>query len=528
MTIQQRQFTLTPGNPTLQVGLGWRAEVVYISNPTGSPIYIRKGSPMLPDVNTAHEVMPAMTKGAIVVGHQEFGISFADPQLLSGVNISSNLGTVATIVFYSDMDAVPSFGGASFQSLSLSEQAPLTNYVNGTNQVVDVSAWGGAIVHVSPDTNSGQGILIIQISSTGAVGTFRVFQQLAFWRGLPLTVMVPRVARFVRFFFSSTAIAGEPAMTGQYSIRTTIAEIARFDYQVTGVSLSNAYNVPNLSESSWVLVTYGLPSITIALRNTAGTGFYGQVIVETGGTAAGPWAYVATREQNISPGSSNSSMYRTLGTLGPYTRVRLLNGGVAGAIQGTIEFSIQPVQDLAGVLNDIYKALGDVSQPVSVRQSLYDLLSRIETNTVDLENWLSLIEVDTTAINTAVTAINARQTQSGVVLALQYTSGGAGVFTSQGIPIGSNFWINSIQASVVVPNGPLNKPGSVDIAYGTAGAPISTIYSFLFDQFAAMGPTMTFRSTDQRGALVPNGINTIWTRCSNSNARINVNLGYQV
>lgn len=531
-------FQLTSSRPSMPVNLEFEAVCVVVTNLTASDIVIRQGANEIPSIATADIIVPAASQSSYAAVGKWFGVGFADAGLVDmpADPIESGLAGTATVLFLGAGETIPTLGSVAFQSLSASELTNgLTTFAGTTvSAIFDLGPWGGAIVHVSPDSGSGQGILTIAVASAAA-GPFRTFQTLAFWRGLPLTAMVPRVARFLRVTLTATTIAGEPAMTGSYAVRATLAEIARFDYQVTGASISNAYNVPNLSETSYILATYGLPSITVALRETGGTGFYGQIIVETATAAAGPWTFVTTREQNVSVGTLNASMYRTLGTLGPYTRVRLLNNGVAGALIGTIEFSIQATQDLAGVLHDLYRAIGDTGEPVNVGQSVYSLLKQIDA-TLDLYqpglSWLPLIETDTTNIDTKLGSIDSKilafGTSSLYATQQNIAAGNNNVMINSGVDIPANSRIITAQLAYKITGTLVSNECFADIWIGTPAAAATPLVAFQGrDVPTDFSPEFNYSGGQSWGFTIPSGVQRLWFRSSQTPCTITPMLVYK-
>lgn len=527
--MSRKQFRLNAANTAFPIDLDFMASHIAIDNPTASPVFVRIGAPDTPTEVNADIYVAAGASKSYPVHARSFAVAFGSASSLASPS-TSGLFTTAIVTLYSEDEQLPAYGSASFLSLSISDlTSGLTAITNPTtvSTVFDIGAWGGAIIHVSLNAGSGQANVLIEISNSPSSG-FRTFQILSAWPLIPVTINMPRVARYFRVTITNAAIPAQPAVAGVYSVRATLEEIVEFAYQVTGSILSNAYNIANLSESSYILATSGLPSVSIAVRETGGTGLYGQIIVETSTAVGGPWTFATTREQNISSGGSSSSMYRTIGTLGPFTRVRLLNNGVAGAIVGTIEFGIPTLQDLAGVLNDIYKTLGDVSQPVSVGQSLYSLLlnwlpvlGTINTNTDGLETLVTSTNTILGSTNsllasiaTKLDTIIAQPNGGALTLPLQYNVAVAGAWQNIGAVLNVGWYIVSVKVNYLIGAVAMSPTFLYQLGYGTAGAITGGFYGGGGIQPEGAEGVLMYVGPKSGGLLIPAGQTNLWAFCS--------------
>jgi hypothetical protein len=366
------------------VDLPFHAVDVAISNPTASPVYVRIGAPDIPTSVNADLILPAAKSETFPVSGRTFGLAIGDPaSIAGGVSAKSGLFSSVLVVFLSEGEQIPTYGNFDFQSLSISDlSGGVVAFANGTTQTYDLGAWGGVIIFIAPTAGAGQGVAVVQASADNVL--YYTMGTYAFWPGIPASLILPRPVRYMRITFGSSGIAGEPAAAGFFSARASLAEINQITYSPGGLSVTQAYNIPNLGEANKIFATHGVSAIAVSVANTTGSNG-GELIIETSQFAAGPWQTVAYREQIVNPAGPalTASIFRTFGNLGPFTRVRLLSTGTSGALVGTIYYSMVVAADLNGMLQNIYAALGDVGQPTNTNQSIYHELDHIR---VDLDS----------------------------------------------------------------------------------------------------------------------------------------------
>lgn len=406
------RFKLSGSNPIQNIGITrYNPIAIIVENNTGSAILIREGSQENPSIRSADHFIAAASIACLPVNAQEFSVAFADTTLVANVQgFVSGLANFAIIEIIGEGETVPTFGAISFASLSLSQLIPITAFSGPTTSpVIDIGAFGGLCVWINPSGASGQGVVQVYVSETGASGTFVLLDTRAIWTGIPVIWNVPRVARYAQIFINAVAISGEPTPAGSYGVRASLQEVQVISYNPQSNAINQAYNVANLTETNKSFVTVGLPAISVIVQETSGAGIASELIIETSTSATGPWYLVTFREQNIGAGSAFASVYRTIGTLGPFTRVRLLNTGIAGALVGNLIYSIAPIPDNSGLLTDILRALGDVSAPVNVNQDIYHELdnARLALASIDGKTSTLLVSANSIANNTFNTNSNA-------------------------------------------------------------------------------------------------------------------------
>lgn len=400
----KRFYKLTPTVTRISVGLGFEAGICYVSNPTGSPILLRVGAPEIPSSDSADYTIPALGEKTLsVIGH-EFGITFADATLLQTFP-GGNVASVATVQFQTPDEPLPQFGAASFQSLSLSEIKPNTAF-SGLTTVgpLDLGPWGGAMVYVNPSSGSGQGVVQVNVSSTGLswnpLGTY------AFWPNVPAVITVPRVIRYLQIILNPTAIVGEPAIAGSYSIRATITELQNLVYNPGSQAITKTFNLAASGAQQYQFVTVGLPAVSLAAIATVGTGASAAatLLVEASADLIN-WRRVTYRTQRMSQGVT---LYRALGNLDLFIRVTVFEVGAVSALVGSLYLSIPPAADLGYILNTIQQSLGDSDAPSNTNQDIYHELDNVRTGVNSVHTDLSgTIHNDLITINSHDSAIDA-------------------------------------------------------------------------------------------------------------------------
>lgn len=538
-------FQLTPTKPQLSIGVNYHVDVLYVDNPTSSPILVRVGAPQIPQFDNADYTVPALSAKTLPVQSQEFGVTFLDPNLLT-VLASGNVTTTATIQVQTRDEPLPNFGAANYQSISVSELLQGYTALSGpfTTGVFDIGAWGGALVSLIPDSGSGQGVIDVQASDNGT--TFRSIGVWAFWPNVPVIIQIPRTVRRFRVIFNATAIPGEPAISGVYSVRATIAEIQAVEYNAGSAAfITNAYAIGVGGTFTHTLCTVGLPALNVALLNTSGT--RGQLAIYTGKSATGPWAFVAEREQSLA-GAANS-IFRSIGQLDLFTQVRVLDTGATG-LTGSLTFTIPSQADLAGALNRIHASLGDPLQTPNVNQSIYHVLDTIRLQTDTVEATLTTISSQLTTANSNLAQINTSTAQinlnTDTLESLITTSNSnlsaintdldtmvnainrssfpyngenaciGNVWLNTTVQIANQNRINAIQMSAYIPAA--NQAGIMRLAMGTVAAPVFILYQVeaqpswvptsTFTIYT--GPVISYAGTYFGGFIIPNGFNYVW------------------
>ena len=471
----KKYFRLDGLNVSLPVGLAFAADIIVIDNPTGSPILLRVGSPEIPTTGNADYTIPANGVKVLPVQGRQFGLTFSDFTLV-GTQLAGNLGNYASILFLTQDEPMPSYGAASYQSLSLS---PLTNgflTISGPGQTgtLDLGSWGGMLISLIPNVGSGQGVIQVQVTDTPTVSaSWKLLGTWSFWANIPVLLLVARTARYARILVNATTIAGEPVISASLSARATIAEITEVSYQPIGASITTAFNIAALGTQRYTFVTVGIEAITIGINITTGT--VDELIVEASQSPAGPWRTVMYREQNAA-GTFNS-IYRTIGQLDLFTRVSILEiGNNPGGTTGTLTMSMTSEPDLNGMLQNIYAALGDVGQSgvANVGQSLWHLLKTIDVDTGNIAASAGTIATNTATINTTLGTTNSN------------------LATISSSISSTNSLLTTINGNVAPLHGDLvttinGSLGSIISNQGTIHNDLVTVNSYLLPAFQAMG-----------------------------------------
>jgi len=386
-------YQLTPSQTSVIVQLQtFRAASLFVANPTGSPVAVRVGGTDVPSVNSASHIVPAQGYLLVPVDGTTFAAGFTDAAAITAP-ATSGLQTTASLMLLDIDEPLPAFGSASFQSLSLSELTSGLQTFSGpvTSSVFDLGSWGGALVYVAPGASSGQGLIVVEAADSVSPASWSPVGTWAFWPGLPAIIQAPRTLRYLRVRLVATTIPGEATITGGYSVRGTIAEILDAGYTPFSSSFSKTFNIGAGIDGAFYIVTAGLPAISVGVTFT--TGARSELISYAAPSPSGPWRTIAFREQSTT-GITNGSIFRTYGSLDQYTELVISNLGVTSTT-GTISFTIPVNQDMNGIQQSIYAALGDVAQTVNTRQSIYHELEAIYSIALNsIDGRLSTIVTD--------------------------------------------------------------------------------------------------------------------------------------
>ena len=513
---------LTPGNPTASVALSFDAVAIMVSNPTGSPIYLRIGGQDIPVAANADLVVPAATVTTYGVVGRWFGLSIASPALVTtGNSAISGLERTATVVFLGPGEVIPQLGSISYQSLSLSDltSGPVAFSGLTTTAAYDLGAWGGAILYVLPTSVSGQGVLSVQASSDQVtwVNVLRV----AFWPDVPLTISVPRTQRYVRLVFNLTAIPGEPAIAGSYSMRASLQEITEVAWAAGNGQISKAYNVPSLSSTTYYFATTGLKSVSVRLANSTGT--RAQMVWYTS-NVVGNWSLVAYREQSVS--GFYNSVFRSLGNLDSFLRIDVVEIANAGPLTGTLNLSVQADPDTTGMLQNIFAALGDIGQPVNTNQSIFHVLDTMRLQDATRNTLISTTNSLLTTGNTNTGQIVTNIRSYSNMLRAVFTIAGAGAY---GIYGGGNIfgaYANGYLVRALVAfkiTGAAVAGGAIRLTFGNAGAPSLDFYAIIPNTTTGTGPVMDYDGTILGGFNI-GGFTHLWAYANSANVGLEVTL----
>lgn len=567
----KQTFRLTASQTARAINLeNMRAAALFIANPTGSPVVVRVGANDVPSLNSADHRVPANGFLLVPVDGTAFGAGFTDTTAISSP-ATSNLQTIATLIFLDDEEPLPSFGSASFQSLSLSDLTSGLVAFSGpvTSSVFDLGSWGGGLVYLAPDVASGQGFVIVEAASSAAPASWSPVGTWAFWPGVPSIIQIPRTLRFMRVRLVATTIAGEAAISGGYSVRGTIAEILSIGYTPFTNAFTKAFNVSAGTDGTFYLATAGLPSITVGVSWTTGTRT--NVIAYAAASTAGPWRTIAFRDQSTT-GLTYGSLVRTYGSLDQYTEIVL--DELAGVnTTGTLTFTIPGVVETNDILQLIYAALGDTGQAVNTRQSIYHELeaiysialasidSRLVTTNATLSTistTLSTISTQLGTINTSIGTVNTsvqsvhtdlsttihndlNTTIHGDLLVLTASQsrgdtpqsiGGVanGAFTNFGAWLVPGWYITSLYLSAFWNVGIAIQGSQISIATGTGVAAIQQIMSIYMPITGIAGssyglaPNWDLSSIRTAGFQIPAGHTNLWVMSNTAPMNVLVNI----
>lgn len=539
--------------------------VLYNNNPV--PLYIRLGSPEIPTQRNYDIAVPPNYIMGISVDSNQFGFRLGDDTvtlaLVSGVTVIEGLID----------EPPPALGGVPIQGASLATSdlggGVRTFAGAGVIGIFNLTLWGGLLFNLFPSNTSGQGVVQVDISSDGV--TFIPYSTYAFWQSIPFTLLLPRIGTFVRFTLNTTTIVGEPAIAGSYTLRGTLAEVTQIGYTPNSTSIVKTWAIAASGSQQFSFVTSGLPAVSIsAIETSGGATPVIQLLIESSSDNVN-WRVVTSRVEFLSTGVS---LYRSFGNLGIFIRVTVSELGGAFASNGSLYMSIPAAPDTAGILNTIYKALGDqtTAVPVGSFPDMWHQLDamRIGINTADTN--LSSIITNTSATNTALGTVNTNlgtiNTSLGntgpIVTALSSLSSSLSTLHNDNIVTispqlstintsiqtiaaaqaraaqpGAFQWVTTLSGtyytagSVLVPGDYLTQlqvsassglaaatcPGiEITIGTGTNAAVLQIIYRTylaLFGQTGAWmgtGPVFTIGGTRSSGLIIPAGHTDLWGR----------------
>lgn len=386
--------------------------VLYNNNPV--PLYVRLGSPEIPNEFNYDIAVPPNYIMAVSVNSNQFGFRLGNSNVVI-TQITGNTVIEATID-----EAPPSLGGVPINNASLST-ADLLNGVPAFNGVTvfgpfNVNQWGGLIVNVIPTATSGQGVIQVDVSADGV--TFIPYQTWAFWQNIPATILIPRVSQFCRITLNATAIVGEPAIAGNVSIRGSLAEIAIPSYTPQGASITKTYALAASGSQQYQFVTTGYPAVSIAAIATAGTGASAAItlLVEASSDLVN-WRQVTFRTQRMTTGIT---LYRALGNLDLFMRVTVFEVGGISAANGTVYLSIPSEADTGAILNTIQQSLGDTGAPTNTNQDIYHELDNIRTGINTSNTNLGTSNANLAAINASDAALASALTRGAAPTSLKW------------------------------------------------------------------------------------------------------------
>jgi hypothetical protein len=505
--------------------------VVYNNNP--APVYIRLGSPEIPNQRNFDIMVPALQIMALSVNSNQFGFRLGNDDVLPSL-ISGN-----TVIEGMIDEAPPVVGNVPIQAASLATADLANGYQTfagvTTSAIFNLALWGGASLFILPALSSGQSVVAIQSSSDQTNWTTN--GTWALLPGVPVVINVNRTAQFFRFIINVTAIAGEPAIGGVYSVRASLSEVQQLAFNPGGNNYVKNYAVTALGSQTFFYVTAGLPAVIV--RMNVATGVRQEMVWYTGPTASGPWSLAAFREQSVA--GFYNSIYRSLGNLDAFLRIDILDiGNNAGT--GTLALAVANAPDLTAVLQNIYAALGDVGQPVNTNQSIYHELESIRSLSASylpyLPNLASIFSVENAnlpflpnlaSINTHEANIDtnigavANRIGVGAVVYTGQTSIPSGVWTATGIAINPTYKVASVQVSAAVPgSGSPNTSGLIALGQGTNSTETQSWYT-LYPEISVdrsntnaliqghyVGPTIQSASIGGPGVLIFNNSTQIW------------------
>lgn len=540
--------------------------VMYNNNPV--PLYVRLGSPEIPNELNYDISVPPNYIMAISVNSQQFGFQ------LGNSNAVLTQITGITVVEATIDEQPPSLGGVPINNASLST----ADFLNGFQSYVapvtygpfNINQWGGMIINVIPTSATGQGVIQVDVSSNGLV--WLPYQTWAIWQNIPATILVPRVSQFARVTINSTAIIGEPATQGNVTIRGSLAEISDASYTPQGTSIVKTYALAASGSQQFQFVTVGLPAVSIAAIATAGTGASAAItlLVEASSDLVN-WRQVTFRTQRMSTGIT---LYRALGKLDLFMRVTIFEVGGISAANGSVYLSIPEQADTGAILNTIQQSLGDTGAPTNANQDIYHELDSVRTgvnsvntsvntgstnahnDAVTISGQLTAITLAVgvtnttlgttnstlTTINTSIGATNtligvtntslatlvASQTRTSYIVIGSFNPpiGSGTAFLSVGFLMIQGSWIQSAMFGFFALNADVGSiPPFIGAAYGTAGAAVQEFYrcnpTLVIGAIGGAnvvqgnGPMMGYESLRSPGLVIPANNQTLWIRTCN-------------
>lgn len=502
----RKVFRLDTRSNYVQMDTTFEVASMVVSNPTASPVFIRTGAYDQPTSANADIIVPAGESESFPVTGYAFAAAFGNVSAIPPQDIpQSGLFQTCVIILLDETEKTPTYGSASFLSLSTSPLTPNAGFVaytgTTTSPVYDMGAWGGALLLLAPDAVgvSGQAIVTLLSSATGIAGSFTTIGQWAVWPGVPAVIQVPRPARYFQFTLTTTSIPGEPNWSGSYIVRASLAEILAVGYTPGTSFITYVFNVAHLGSTSGIFCALGFPAVTFDLTVTS-VGSQGTVTIEGSSAVGGPWAERITRERSWST-ALGMSMERTLGNPDPYMRVTIAqtDAGTAGGITGSFALAIRAQTDDTAVLSDIFETLGDKAQLTNTGQSIYHLLSTTSSGVGTLHTDLVNILTQDTLINTnlgvvvsSLTAINSSLSTIHADLTgtihpdLTTINTTLGTLATHNDLVTANTTLNTINTSLATVNTNL---GTINTTLGTTNTTLSTISTNIATIVAALTRT---------------------------------------
>jgi len=463
--------------------------VIYNNNPV--PVYIRLGSPEIPTQRNFDISVPPNYIMGISVDSNQFAFRLGDD------NVTLALITGVTVIEGMIDEPPPALGGVPIQGASLSTADLNNGFQQFTVPTVygpfNLTLWGGMLVTLIPDAGSGQGVIQVSVSSDNV--TYSLYGTYAFWRSIPVTLLLPRVGTFVKITVANTTIVGEPALSGKISVRGTLTELTQSSYTPQGNSIVKTWAIAALGSVQFSFVTAGLPAISLAaIETSGGVSPVVQILVEASSDNVN-WRYITDRTVFLTTGQT---LYRSFSNLDLFVRISLFELGGTSASNGSLYMSIPSQPDTASMLNNIYKAMGDPGSAVPVGtfpDSYHELdqirlnigttntnLSTIHTDLVGIDaklqtqiNFLSTINTTAQSIDTKMTTVtNNQQTEINYLSTINTTTQ-----TSDGRLATINTTLstmNTTLSTISTQLGTINTSiGTVNTSIGTTNTSLATL-----------------------------------------------------
>lgn len=502
-----RSYVLNAAQPVMPVDLDFPAVAVAIQNPTSSPVYLRIGAPDTPTETNADVVIPAATALTLPVQGYSFALALGDTSLIvqAGSASLSGLFSNCEVKFLGAGELIPAYGEYSFLSLSIADltPTPLTfAHPNTTSPTFDLLPWGGAVVYALPSSGTGQGVVSVQASADQS--TWFNVVRLAFWPNVPLTINVPKVARYMRLVFNATAIVGEPNIGGLYTVRASLSEINQVTYSSASGTISYGFNVPSLGSQSFYFNTTGLKGV--AIRAVFSSGSRAQLIWYTA-PSLGNWGLVAYREQSVA--GFYNSIFRSIGNLDSFLRVDILDIA-GGGVNGTITLTVQEAPDLTGMLQNLHSDLGDIGQPVNANQSIFHVLDTSRLSLASIQSSNTAIQGSVSSIDSKLSTLlsQAQSYTEYFFTGATITTGGTYVTSGPNLNGYGNRYITAASIAYQV-QGQRRLPGVILAGLGTAGGINQYLYRVRETTQQAQGVMPAF---DYRAGMMGTGIQILASR----------------
>lgn len=393
---------LTASNRTGVIKYDRTLEYLVAFNNNPVPLFVRLGSPEIPNELNYDIAIPPNYIIAISVNSNQFGFRLGS----TSVPITQITGN--TVIEATIDEPPPSLGGVPINNASLSTADLLNGVPSFSGPTVygpfNINQWGGIIINVIPSNTSGQGVIQIDVSPDGT--TWTPYQTWAFWPNIPATILTPRVSQFVRITLNATAIVGEPVIAGKIGIRGSLTEITTPSYTPLGNAIIKNWAIAALGSQQFSFVTSGLPSVSIAGIPTAGSNANAviQLLVEASSDNVN-WRQVTVRKQF---GSIGITLYRSFGNLDLFIRVTVGELANQGPSNGTLYLSIPREPDTASMLNNIYQTLGDQGNPnpTGNYNDIYHELDAIRISDASVDTKLTTTNVHLNNISANTSNIN--------------------------------------------------------------------------------------------------------------------------